>query len=164
MYQRNILRILEKSKKSCLLLGPRQAGKSTLMESLKPDLAFNLMHDPTFVRFSRNPGELEERLGPIRSGQVLIDEIQRLPSLLNTLQVLIDGPYRGVRFLLTGSSARKLRRGSANLLPGRIHTYNLGPLVSSEVEGGLDTKRALAFGTLPPMLRPICAKKFKQRL
>ena len=149
MYRRNILQILEKSKKSCLLLGPRQAGKSTLMESLKPDLAFNLMHDPTFVRFSRNPGELEERLGPIRSGQVLIDEIQRLPSLLNTLQVLIDGPYRGVRFLLTGSSARKLRRGSANLLPGRIHTYNLGPLVSSEVEGGLDTKRALAFGTLP---------------
>lgn len=149
MYERNITKILIKSKKSCLLLGPRQAGKSTLMESLKPDLAINLMHDPTFVRFSRNPGELEERLGPLRSGRVLIDEIQRLPSLLNTLQVLIDGTHRGVRFLITGSSARKLRRGSANLLPGRIHTYNLGPLVSSEVEGGLDTNRALAFGTLP---------------
>ena len=149
MFKRNLSKILEKSKKSCLLLGPRQAGKSTLMQSLGPDLTINLMHDPTFVQFSRNPSELEERLGPRNSGTVLIDEIQRLPSLLNTLQVLIDGPYRGVRFLLTGSSARKFRRGSANLLPGRLHTYYLGALASSEVSGGLDSRRALAYGTLP---------------
>jgi predicted AAA+ superfamily ATPase len=90
------------------------------MKALKPDLSINLMHEPTFFAFTRNPAELEERLAGTSAVLVLIDEIQRLPSLLNTIQVLLDEGRRPYKFLLTGSSARKLRRGSANLLPGRL--------------------------------------------
>ncbi len=98
-----IQRTLEK------LLRPRQTGKSTLVAALKPDLTINLAHEPTFLEFARNPEELEQRLGASRNLRtVFLDEIQ---SILD----------RGgaPRFYLTGSSARKLRRGHANLLPDR---------------------------------------------
>lgn len=79
---------------------------------------------------------------------IYIDGIQRLPSLLNSIQVLIDS-NKFLRFYLTGSSARKLKRGNANLLPGRLFSYQMGPLVASELGYKMDTKRALEFGTLP---------------
>ena len=79
---------------------------------------------------------------------MLIDEIQRLPSLFNTLQTLLDAKI-GVRFFMAGSSARKLRRGNANLLPGRIFIYQLGPLTTVEMGDRFDLKRALATGCLP---------------
>jgi predicted AAA+ superfamily ATPase len=83
---------------------------------------------------------------------VLIDEVQRLPSLLNTLQALLDREPRRWKFLLCGSSARKLRRGGANLLPGRVHTYRLGPIVSGELDYRMATREALSTGTLPGVL------------
>lgn len=139
-----------------LLLGPRQTGKSTLIRQLRPDLTIDLAHEPTFLDFARNPRELEERLPPIETRAaplaVFVDEVQRLPSLLNTVQSLIDRHGRRIRFLLTGSSARKLRRGNANLLPGRVHTYRLGPLVTAELDYRLDARAALATGTLPGIL------------
>ena len=114
------------------------------------------MHEPTYLEFARNPRELEERLAALpeqtRAGAVFIDEVQRLPSVLNTIQVLLDDPRQRRRFWLTGSSARKLRRGGANLLPGRIVSYQLGPIVASECDYALDTRRALSHGTLPAML------------
>src|SRR5262245_29180950 len=125
---RTLRHLLVKSKKSILLLGPRQTGKSTLMASLSPDLSINLVRENTYLEFARNPSELEERLGVLGSGVILVDEIQRLPSLLNTIQAMIDDHPGQFRFLLTGSSARKLKRGNANLLSGRIHTFHLGPL------------------------------------
>lgn len=148
--------MLARSTRSVLLLGPRQTGKSTLMATLEPDLSLNLAHEPTYLEFARNPAELEERLAalPARKARVtvLLDEVQRLPSLLNTVQVLLDRPGNRLRFLLTGSSARKLRRGNANLLPGRIHTYHLGPLTARECDYALDTKQVLTTGTLPGIL------------
>ncbi len=141
------------SRKSILLLGPRQTGKSTLIRGLGPDLSINLAHEPTFLAFLRNPRELEERLrgaatqGAIRT--VFIDEVQRIPSLLNTIQVILDEWDGAPRFWLTGSSARKLKRGQANLLPGRLHSFSLGPLVSRELDHELDTQLALETGTLP---------------
>ena len=78
--------------------------------------------------------------------------MQRLPSLLNTVQALLDSAPHRYKFFLTGSSARKLRRGQANLLPGRIFTYHLGPVVSREMDYRLDTHEALAHGTLPGIL------------
>ncbi len=146
MIIRDLENTLQTSKKSILLLGPRQTGKSTLINNLKPDLKFNLANEGVYLDFARNPRELEERLLHLKTKTIFIDEIQRLPTLLNTVQSLIDdNPH--YKFYLTGSSARKLKRGHANLLPGRIHTYYLGPLVQSETD--LDIKQVLATGSLP---------------
>ena len=150
MIPRQLKKALEKSSKSILLLGPRQTGKSTLISELHPDLSINLAHEPTFVDYLRNPRALEETLAAFpKARTIFIDEVQRLPSLLNTLQVLLDDPANRRRFYLTGSSARKLKRGHANLLPGRIHQYRLGPLTSEELGFKVDLKRALSLGLLP---------------
>ncbi len=150
MYQNRLLvEKLKKGKKSILLLGPRQTGKSTLIQKfLNPDLQINLAHESTYLAFASRPSELEERLEAHRPKTVFVDEVQRLPSLLNTIQSLIDSG-KAPRFLLTGSSARKLKRGKANLLPGRIHTYYLGPLCSSEMNYELVDQKCLELGTLP---------------
>lgn len=141
---------LAASKKSILLLGPRQTGKSTLVASLKPDLTINLAHEPTYLDFLSDPSQLEHRLaaGP-SSASIFIDEVQRLPSLLNTIQAILDRPGNRFKFYLTGSSARKLKRGHANLLPGRIHVYTLGPLSVGELGDSMDARKALSIGTLP---------------
>ena len=155
MIKRSLGPVLANAKRSFLLLGPRQTGKSTLVSSLKPDLTINLVHEATYLEFARNPRELEERLGALPLAQrqtVFVDEVQRLPSLLNTVQALLDASPSRYRFFLTGSSARKLRRGRANLLPGRIFTYQLGPIVSCEMDYKLDTTQALSHGTLPGIL------------
>lgn len=155
MIKRSLGPVLANAKRSFLLLGPRQTGKSTLVSSLKPDLTINLAHEATYLEFARNPRELEERLGalPLARRQTLfVDEVQRLPSLLNTVQALLDASPSRYRFFLTGSSARKLRRGRANLLPGRIFTYQLGSIVSCEMDYNLDTSQALSYGTLPGIL------------
>jgi len=155
MIKRSLGPVLANAKRSFLLLGPRQTGKSTLVSSLKPDLTINLAHEATYLEFARNPRELEERLGALPLAQrqtVFVDEVQRLPSLLNTVQALLDASPSRYRFFLTGSSARKLRRGRANLLPGRIFTYQLGSIVSREMDYKLDTTQALSHGTLPGIL------------
>jgi predicted AAA+ superfamily ATPase len=108
MIARRIEAALRRSKKSLLLLGPRQTGKSTLVARLEPELTINLFHEATYLEFARNPRELEERLAALRTKggiSICIDEVQRLPSLLNTVQVLLDQPRCPYRFLLTGSSA-----------------------------------------------------------
>jgi len=149
---RRIAEILMRGKKSILLLGPRQTGKSTLMARINPNISINLARESSYLAFASNVTELEERLAKLDQGVILIDEIQRLPSLLNTVQALIDEHPHRFRFLLTGSSARKLKRGKANLLPGRIHAFHLGPLTCEELNFDLDIKSALAFGTLPGII------------
>lgn len=145
---------LRRDEKSALLLGPRQVGKSTLMASLKPDLVLNLAREAVFLELAANPGALEERIGGLTAGPrtIFIDEVQRLPSLLNTIQAVLDETPGRFRFLLTGSSARKLKRGNANLLPGRVHTYALGALTVREHQYRLPARTALAYGTLPGVL------------
>lgn len=150
MHTRLLAAPLRASKRSILLLGPRQTGKSTLIASLLPDVTINLAHEATYLEFLRNPAELEQRLGALPGpSSVFIDEVQRLPSLLNGVQVLLDAHPKRFKFYLTGSSARKLRRGHANLLPGRVHAYSMGPLSCGELGFGLDTRKAMAYGTLP---------------
>jgi len=156
MITRAVTGRIRRAAKSVLLLGPRQTGKSTLIHELRPDVSINLAHEATYLDFARNPRELDERLAahrsPGRKSVVFIDEVQRLPSLLNTVQALLDDAPAAWKFLLTGSSARKLRRGNANLLPGRIFTYFLGPIVAAELNYNLDTRQALATGCLPGIL------------
>lgn len=135
--------------KSVLLLGPRQTGKSTLVRSLQPDLVVNLAFEQVFLGYSSQPGLLEKVLEKERPRSVFIDEVQRLPSLLNTVQGLLDDVPGAPRFYLTGSSARKLRRGNVNLLPGRVVQFQLGPLLAEEMGDDLRLEDALAYGTLP---------------
>jgi predicted AAA+ superfamily ATPase len=146
LLKRHLAKIIKKVKKSVLLLGPRQAGKSTLIQSLMPDLTINLADEETFVQFLRDPGALRSRL--LANTKIFIDEVQRIPSILNTVQSLIDND-RSLQFYLTGSSARKLKRGKANLLPGRIVTFELGPLCLSELGDLFEIDKALTRGLLP---------------
>ena len=96
-------------KKSHFLLGPRQTGKTFLIHhTLESARVYDLLDSSIYLTLSRNPGRIAEELSP-KDRIVVIDEIQRLPELLNEVHRLIE--KRGVRFLLTGSSARKLRRG-----------------------------------------------------
>lgn len=148
MINRIIKTDLSSTRKSVLLLGPRQVGKSTLINSLKPDLCINLADELEYLNFSSNPGELRKIIEQTKSKIVFIDEVQRLPKILNTIQALID-ENKKLKFFLTGSSARKLKRGGANLLPGRALNFQLGPLVSAELSYDLDTQIALEYGTLP---------------
>lgn len=149
MLHRNILKSLKKTNKSIVLLGPRQTGKSTLIEHLQPDLTINLADEDTFLAFSRDPGELKAQLKRLSPKTVFIDEVQRLPSILNTIQTIVDAKTNAPRFYLTGSSARKLRRGQANLLPGRIIQFELAPCVYNELGETFDMEKALSYGTLP---------------
>ncbi len=148
MYRRLLADRLAGGRKSLLLLGPRQVGKSTLIRGLKPELSINLADEVEFLAHAADAGLLVQRLRATSARTVFIDEIQRLPRLLNTIQSILDG-NRPPRFLLTGSSARKLRRGRANLLPGRLHTYELGPLAVEEIGDDFDEQRALTTGMLP---------------
>lgn len=138
--------------KSVLLLGPRQVGKSTLLRTLTPDLVIDLALETDFFHFSTQLDRLETLIEDETPQVVLIDEIQRIPALLNTIQALLDEAKRSgskLRFLLSGSSARKLRRGHANLLPGRVFTYDLSGICAKEVNYKFDVRRALRFGFLP---------------
>ncbi len=149
-----IEREIQRHKKSLLLLGPRQVGKSTLLSSFDPALKINLADEGTYREYLRDAGLLRRQVEALGKGKILIDEIQRLPELLNTVQALIDEDRERV-FLLTGSSARKLRRGQANLLPGRVFLHYLYPLTFWELGERFDLDRALTVGTLPePYLHP----------
>jgi predicted AAA+ superfamily ATPase len=108
--------------------------------------SYDLLDHTTYLALGQQPGRLGEELAP-KDRVVVIDEIQRLPELLNEVHRLIEG--RGIRFLLTGSSARKLRRGGVNLLGGRARTRHLHPLTARELGKRFDLQRAVERGTLP---------------
>ncbi|MEW5906640.1 MAG: AAA family ATPase [Elusimicrobiota bacterium] len=153
MFER--LQKLELSKtETCFLLGPRQTGKSTLLKKLFPGSKYyDLLLSDEFERFSRRPALLREELlarGDVMPhgipAPVLVDEIQLVPALLNEIQWLIVN--KNIRFVLCGSSARKLRRAGGNLLGGRAVHYELFPLVSAEIRD-FDLGRALNNGLLP---------------
>lgn len=134
-------------KKSLFLLGPRQTGKTSLIrQTLRGVKSYDLLNTSIFLAMSQNPGRLAQELSP-EDRFVVIDEIQRLPILLNEVHRLIED--RGIHFLLTGSSARKLRRGGVNLLGGRARTKYLHPLTSRELGKRFDLLRAVQRGLLP---------------
>ena len=151
-YKRSLSKVLTTHAYSTLVLGPRQTGKSTLLRAMKPDVMINLADEHTFLEYAADPGRLRALIGNLRGITILLDEVQRLPNLLNTVQALIDEDNGRYRFLLSGSSARKLRRGSANLLPGRIMSYNLSPLHLLEITDQRPMKELLSLGTLPGIL------------
>ncbi len=134
-------------KKSHFLFGPRQTGKSFLIRHTLPGVRlYDLLDHATYLALSQRPGRIAEEL-TAADRVVVIDEIQRLPELLNEVHRLIE--ERGIKFLLTGSSARKLRRGGVNLLGGRARTRYLHPLIARELGRRFDLTRAVQCGTLP---------------
>jgi predicted AAA+ superfamily ATPase len=134
-------------KKSHFLLGPRQTGKTFLIQNtLKEAKVYDLLDTSIFLALSRNPSRIAQELTP-QDHLIVIDEIQRLPELLNEVHRLIES--RRIRFLMTGSSARKLRRGGINLLGGRARTKHLHPLTRRELGERFALTRALQRGLLP---------------
>ena len=135
------------------LLGPRQTGKSSLIQrSFHPEesLHINLLLSREYVRLKRDPGLLaKDVLGrPTALKYVVVDEVQRIPELLDEIHQIIESP-NSPWFVLTGSSARKLKRSKANLLGGRASTVELFPLTTFELAERFILERALAYGTLP---------------
>lgn len=137
---------------SFFIFGARGVGKSTLIRSkFKQDEVFevDLLNASTFEQASFALTELIARveLAISKGNWIFIDEVQKLPKLLDVVQGLID--KKSARFILSGSSARKLKRGGANLLAGRAYTYNLYPLTSRELAQDFSLNQYLAYGGLP---------------
>lgn len=148
MISRLLASELKSSKKSVLLLGPRQVGKSTLLNSLNPDLMINLADQEEYLNFQSDSSLLRRLISAKNPKTVFIDEIQRIPELTNTIQSIIDA-NKSIKFYLSGSSARKLKRGNANLLPGRLLTYKLGPIALSEIGYKISEDSDVSHGFLP---------------
>lgn len=147
MYLRSQI-LKESENESLFLWGARQTGKSTLLKKLFPDsLWFDLLHSDVFERLQKNPSQLREiALASNPSKPIVIDEIQKIPALLDEIHWLITN--KNFRFILSGSSPRKIIRSGANLLGGRALRYELYPLVSNEIPD-FDLLKALNNGLLP---------------
>jgi predicted AAA+ superfamily ATPase len=146
---------LLKNGHSAFLFGPRGVGKTLLskefIQSLQPSFTIDLLSYDLYTRYISQPSlfrkEIEAAIKPGQRLTVFIDEIQKLPVLLDEIHSLLESHKGQVQFLLTGSSARKLKRGGANLLAGRAWTLRLHPFTHQEVN--LDLYKALEIGTLP---------------
>lgn len=137
-----------KTRKSFFLLGPRGTGKTTWLRHQLPDAVFiNLLQSQFYNRLSANPGLIREYIPRQYSNWIIIDEIQRIPELLNEVHDMIETDNH--IFVLTGSSARKLRQKGVNLLAGRALTYYLHPLTAIEQADEFDMTKSLKLGHLP---------------
>src|SRR5258708_5395809 len=134
-------------RKSLFLFGPRQTGKTALLKNALPGAkVYDLLDGDVFRALSYRPSRLGEELEP-GNKLVVLDEIQKLPVMLDEVHRLIE--ERNIRFVLTGSSARKLRRGGVNLLGGRAPSRTLHPFTYLELGSGFALDRALDRGLLP---------------
>jgi predicted AAA+ superfamily ATPase len=126
-----------------------RVGKTTLLRQLDSIARIDLLDPDEQMSYNKNPNQLRELLAATPGkGTVIIDEIQRAPRLLDVVQSLLDRDS-SLRFIMSGSSARKLRKGHANLLGGRVRSVNLHPLTASELDEAFHLEQVLAFGTLP---------------
>ena len=150
MYERTLdLKTLLRHR-SVFVFGARQTGKSTLLRHLFPEAVyFDLLEADTFRELSARPEYMRQTVPP-GTRLVVIDEVQKLPALLDEVHLMIER-HKAMRFVLTGSSARKLKRGGANLLAGRALVTRLHPLVSPEIGSGRLLSR-LNRGSLPAVL------------
>jgi predicted AAA+ superfamily ATPase len=146
----SVVRFFSPPKSSYFLLGPRGTGKSTAMRAAYPTARWLDLLDPALQqRYQAQPERLREFVEAEQSSKIIvIDEIQKIPKLLDVVHALIE-EKRGYQFILTGSSARKLKRTGADLLAGRAVMRSLHPFMAAELEKEFDLKNALRVGLLP---------------
>ncbi len=143
---------------SFFLFGPRGTGKSTLLKTLFKSLQDNellwidLLDSEIEERYLKHPNLFKEEVLAKKIKVAVIDEIQKVPKLLDQIHGLIESTQ--IRFVMTGSSARKLKRGAGNLLAGRAFVYELDPLISDELGTLFNLRHALEFGLLPKIYQP----------
>lgn len=149
---------------SFFMFGARGTGKSTLIRHLLGAEIYeiNLLDEETFDRFLTDQKLLENIVKSKKTDWVFIDEIQRLPKLLNSVHKLIE--ETGQKFALTGSSARKLKRGSANLLAGRAFLNELYPFTYLEIQNEFNLENTLHWGSLPKVYNSVLAEDKKAYL
>jgi predicted AAA+ superfamily ATPase len=142
-------RILKAPEQSFFLLGPRGTGKSTwLRAAFSHAHVIDLLSEETYQRLLANPGQFADELRAVPNGSwVIVDEIQRLPGLLNEVHRFME--EKRLDFVLCGSSARKLKRGGVNLLAGRALRRSMHPFVPEELGEQFDLEEMLRYGSLP---------------
>ena len=137
--------------KSAFLWGPRKTGKTTYFKNRFPDsLIYDFLKTDLFIEYSKNPSRLREELlaknEKLLKNPILLDEVQKIPQILDEVQWLIEN--KRLSFVLCGSSARKLKKGKANLLGGRAWRYEMFPLVTAELKN-FELLRILNHGLVP---------------
>ncbi len=143
-----LLNLPLKSKTSIFLFGPRGTGKTSWLKSHLPEAVYlDLLDFNTYSFLSANPTRLEQFIPPLYNDWIIIDEVQRVPELLNEVHRLIES--KRYRFILTGSSARSLRRKGVNLLAGRAFKYHMHPLTIQEIGNVFNLTHSLQYGLLP---------------
>lgn len=158
MFQRLIKKPLD-ARKSFFLFGPRGTGKTTWLKHNLPDALFvNLLQSEFYNRLSANPGYLRELIPPDYRDWIIIDEVQRVPAILNEVHDLIEA--RRLDFIMTGSSARALRRKGVNLLAGRALTYYMHPLTVVEQEDVFNLGNSMQLGHLPARFSEPAPEKY----
>ncbi|MBI2634124.1 ATP-binding protein [Candidatus Peregrinibacteria bacterium] len=147
------------SKKSFFLFGPRGTGKTTWLKTNFPKAVYvDLLEAELFNDLLANPSRIEQLIPPDFKNYIIIDEVQRVPALLNEIHRLIE--KQKLKFILTGSSARKLYHRGTNLLAGRALTFHLYPLTAAELGRDFSLKHSLAFGHLPSTFNENNPKKY----
>lgn len=153
-------RIIQPPKaKSFFLFGPRGTGKTTWLKSNFPKAIYlDLLEAELFNDLLARPERLESFIPPDFKDWVILDEVQRVPALLNEVHRLIES--KKIKFILTGSSARKLKKQEINLLAGRALTYHLYPLTVTELGKDFDFSKSLDYGHLPALFSESNKKKY----
>ncbi len=148
-----IRRFLKAGKQNFFLLGPRGTGKSTFIKSEFPEALYvDLLLPDVFRNYSAYPERLREAVHAKKGNKtILIDEVQKAPELLEVVHSLIEEKL-GFHFILTGSSARKLRKAGVNLLAGRVLMKHMHPFIAAELKELFDLETALQIGTIPLVL------------
>lgn len=150
MYKR-MLKIPSDSKKSFFLFGPRGTGKTSWVKSTFPNAVyFDCLDAKVYTELLSNPKRINNYIPNKFDDWIIIDEVQKVPEILNEVHRLIENKH--YRFILTGSSARKLRRKGINLLAGRALIRSMHPFTAIELGEDFDLQKALCFGQLPAIV------------